>query len=70
MTFQLRIAREDDGRWIGEYPHPPGVFVYGATRAEAQRRATVLLLDVLAEQIEYGERGLNNITIIPSPTND
>ena len=67
MTFLLRIAREEDGRWIGEYPHPPGVFEYGATRKEAQRKATALLLEVLAQQIRFGERGLNDIIIIPEP---
>ena len=55
MKLTLVIDREEDGRWIAEVPELPGVFVYGATQAEAMAKAEVLALRVVAERIEHGE---------------
>lgn len=54
MELKIEFDREDDGRWIAEYPELPGVMAYGATREEAEDRATALALRVVAEQIEHG----------------
>jgi predicted RNase H-like HicB family nuclease len=53
--LKIEIAREDDGRWIGEVPALPGVLVYGATQAEAREKAEALALRVIADRIEHGE---------------
>ena len=31
IMLKIEIEREDDGRWIGEVPEPPGVLAYGAS---------------------------------------
>ena len=33
MNFKIEFEREDDGRWVSEFP---GVMAYGATQAEAE----------------------------------
>ena len=53
--LKIEIAREDDGRWIGEVPALPGVMAYGKTRAEARSKAEALALRVIADRIEHGE---------------
>lgn len=55
MNIALEFEREDDGRWIAEAPELPGVLAYGASRAEAGRRAFALALRVLADRLENGE---------------
>lgn len=55
MTFTLEVEKEDDGRWIAEVDALAGVLAYGATRAEAIRRAEALALRVLADRLEHGE---------------
>ena len=57
MRFDIKIAREVDGRFIAEVPSLPSVLAYGASAEEAGRRAAALVLRVLAEQIEHGEHG-------------
>ena len=53
--LRIEIAREDDGRWIGEVPDLPGVMVYGSTEAETRAKAEALALRVIADRIEHGE---------------
>lgn len=53
--LKIEIDREEDARWIGEAPEIPGGLAYGATRAEAHKRAMALALRVLADRIEHGE---------------
>lgn len=55
MKFSIECEREDDGRWLAEVPDLPGVMAYGSTAEEAQAKAQVLALRVLAERIEHGE---------------
>lgn len=55
MDFTLELEREDDGRWLAEVPGLPGVLAYGATPEEAQAKAQVLALRVLAERLEHKE---------------
>ena len=55
MNFTIELEREDDGRWIAEVIHLPGVMVYATTRAEALAKVQALALRVLADQIEHGE---------------
>ena len=51
----IDTEQEDDGRSIAEVPELAGVLVYGQTRDEAQARAQVLALRVIAERLEHGE---------------
>ena len=55
MELNLECERKEDGRWLAEVPELPGVLVYGSTANEAMAKAEVLVLRVLAEQIEQGE---------------
>ena len=55
MNYSIDTEQEDDGRWIAEVPELPGVLAYGTTREEAQARAQVLALRVIAERLEHGE---------------
>lgn len=53
--LKVEVAREDDGRWIGEVPSLPGVLAYGSTEAEARGKVSALALRVVAERLEHGE---------------
>ncbi len=55
MKYSIECEREEDGRWLAEVPELPGVLAYGATAEEAQSKAQVLALRVLAERLEHGE---------------
>jgi predicted RNase H-like HicB family nuclease len=63
MKFSIECEREDDGRWLAEVPDLPGVMAYGSTAEEAQAKAQVLALRVLAERIEHGEARPVDISI-------
>ncbi|GIL05380.1 type II toxin-antitoxin system HicB family antitoxin [Betaproteobacteria bacterium PRO7] len=63
MKFSIECEREDDGRWLAEVPDLPGVMAYGSTAEEAQAKARVLALRVLAERIEHGEARPVDISI-------
>ncbi|MFC5345955.1 type II toxin-antitoxin system HicB family antitoxin [Brevundimonas staleyi] len=54
--MQLEVEREEDGRWIAEAPTLSGVMAYGATREEAVAKVEALVLRVLADRLENGER--------------
>lgn len=54
-SMLIEIAREEDGRWIGEVPSLPGVMAYGATEAEARDKTAALALRVIADRLEHGE---------------
>jgi predicted RNase H-like HicB family nuclease len=54
--MQLEVEREEDGRWIAEAPTLAGVMAYGKTREEAVVRCEALVLRVLADRLENGER--------------
>jgi len=53
--WHIEIEREEDGRWIADVSEVPGCMVYGATRAEAIRKAEVLVLRVIADRLDAGE---------------
>lgn len=55
MKYSIECEREEDGRWLAEVPELPGAMAYGATAEEAQAKAQVLALRVLAERLEHGE---------------
>ena len=66
MNFTIECEREEDGRWLAEVPELPGVLAYGASAEQANSRAEVLALRVLAERLEHNEaRALNIIISIP-----
>ena len=57
--YPVKISRETDGRIIAEIAKLPGVLGYGRTIAEAKKKAFVLGLRVMAEQIENGGTRVN-----------
>jgi predicted RNase H-like HicB family nuclease len=63
MKFSIECEREEDGRWLAEVPELPGVLAYGTTPEEAQSKAQVLALRVLAERLEHGEARPVNISM-------
>ncbi|MCC6475051.1 MAG: type II toxin-antitoxin system HicB family antitoxin [Burkholderiales bacterium] len=63
MKYNIECEREEDGRWLAEVPELPGVMAYGSTREEAQAKAQVLALRVLAERLEHGEARPVDISI-------
>jgi predicted RNase H-like HicB family nuclease len=60
--LRVELEQEWDGRWLAEAVELPGVLAYGATRDEALARAEALVLRVIADRREHGERApeLNN----------
>ncbi len=63
MKLTIECEREEDGRWLAEVPELPGVMAYGHSAVEAQTRAEVLALRVLAERLEHGEAAPVDISI-------
>ena len=63
MKYSIECEREEDGRWLAEVPELPGVMAYGSTAEEAQVKAQVLALRVLAERLEHGEARPVDISI-------
>lgn len=63
----IEYEQEDDGRWIAEVPELPGVMAYGATAEDAARKAEILALRVLAEQLENSETKPAEISITLEP---
>jgi predicted RNase H-like HicB family nuclease len=53
--LKIDFEREADGRWLAEIAALPGVIAYGDTLSEAQSKAEVLALRVIADKIEHGE---------------
>jgi len=53
--LKIEIAREEDGRWIGEVPALPGVLAYAESEAQARTNVAALALRVIADRIENGE---------------
>ena len=54
--MQVEVEQEADGRWIAEVPVLPGAMCYGATKEEAVAKVEVLVLRVLADRLEHGEK--------------
>ncbi|MBW4563443.1 MAG: type II toxin-antitoxin system HicB family antitoxin [Mojavia pulchra JT2-VF2] len=55
MNFTIEIEQEEDGRFLAEVMHFPGVIAYGQTREEAVAKVQALALRVLADRLEHGE---------------
>lgn len=49
MNFTIEIEQEEDGRFLAEVIHFPGVLAYGQTREEAVAPVEGLPLQVLEE---------------------
>lgn len=66
--WNIELEQETDGRWIAEVTDLPGCMVYGATRAEAVRKAEALALRVIADQIDAGEDVpfINDAFLVPA----
>ena len=57
MIFKIEIEQEEDGHWIAEVIDLPGAMTYGANPDDAKCKVQVLALRVLAERLENGESG-------------
>lgn len=64
MQLSLEVEREEDGRWLAEVVQLPGALAYGASPGEAMAKAEALALRALAEQLEHGEAGPVDISIV------
>ncbi|MBL9188771.1 MAG: type II toxin-antitoxin system HicB family antitoxin [Opitutaceae bacterium] len=54
--MRVEVEREEDGRWIAEVPALAGAMAYGATKEEAVAKVEALVLRVLADRIDHGEK--------------
>ena len=63
MNYNIQIEQEDDGRYIAEILELPGVLVYGNSQEEAISKVQILALRVLADQLEWGERLENHLSL-------
>ncbi|OFV99316.1 MAG: hypothetical protein A3F68_06805 [Acidobacteria bacterium RIFCSPLOWO2_12_FULL_54_10] len=55
FTLQVKVYREEAGRWLADIPALPGVTAYGKTRKQAVAAAEALALRVIADRLEHGE---------------
>jgi len=58
LRFTIELDREADGRWIAECRELPGALAYGDSEAAAIAKVKALALQILADEIEAGERDL------------
>ena len=56
MTLTIAFDRETDGRWIASVEELRGVHVYGESQEQAMAKAQALAFEVLADEIQHGER--------------
>ncbi|MBN1430069.1 MAG: type II toxin-antitoxin system HicB family antitoxin [Anaerolineae bacterium] len=61
MKLTIEYEQEEDGRWLAEIFELPGVLAYGQNPEEAEAKAQVLALRVLADRLDHEE-------MIPNPT--
>ncbi len=54
VKLSVEVEKEVDGRWIAAID-PVGALAYGATKAEAIRKAKAIALEVLADRLNAGE---------------
>lgn len=54
VKLSVETEKEVDGRWIAAID-PVGALAYGATKAEAVRKAKAIALEVLADRLKAGE---------------
>lgn len=68
MNFTIEIEQEEDGRFLAEVIHFPGVLAYGQTREEAVARVQALALWVLEETnrrvAESAEEEEENVSVV------
>jgi hypothetical protein len=57
VRLKIEVERELDGRWIAAI-EPVGALAYGRTRAEAERKAKAVALEVIADRLARGESPL------------
>lgn len=55
QPIRVLVKDEEDGRFWASVLDLPGVMAYGATEADAIRKAKSIALQVLADMIESGE---------------
>ena len=63
FDLKVEFSREVDGRWIADIAALPGVTVYGHTRKQALVAAQALGLRVIAERLEHGEAGPDEMAV-------
>ncbi len=56
MPMHVEVEVEADGRWIAEVPSIPGAMAYGITKNEAVAKVEALVLRILADKVEHGEK--------------
>ena len=61
--LKIEIEQERDGRWIAEVVGLPGVLAYGATKAEAVKKAKDLARNVVADRRAHTEQVSNDLIL-------
>jgi predicted RNase H-like HicB family nuclease len=61
MQLTVEFDRETDGRHIAEVIEIPGCLVYGRTRSEADALVRALAFRILADEIESGRLGAQDV---------
>jgi predicted RNase H-like HicB family nuclease len=55
FTLNVKLEREEDGRWIAEVIEIPGVLAYGRLRADAVDRVRELAAQTISDRLQNGE---------------
>ncbi len=55
LWLKIELDREEDGRWIADIDHLPGVMVYGDTLGDAVEKVKALAENVIKEMQKQGE---------------
>lgn len=62
LRLRIEIEQEDDGRWLADVVDIRGAMAYGKTRDEAIAKAKALALQIIADEVEHGERELGGLS--------
>jgi predicted RNase H-like HicB family nuclease len=55
FILNVKIEREEDGRWIAEVIEIPGVLAYGHSPDDAVERIRELAAQVMSDRMQNGE---------------
>ena len=63
VGLDITYCTEADGRIIADVESVRGAIAYGNTREEAARKALAIALEIIADEIENGERPIRKTKI-------
>jgi predicted RNase H-like HicB family nuclease len=64
VTLTVETERASTGEWVAEIPELPGCMVVEPTEAEALKKVEALAFRILADRLEHGEAGVEELSSV------